>query len=166
MDSLARLGDVPTMKATQRESLVAFLGGVDRLISRLVDTFAQDVRGLPESRQRKAAKVFARAEKLRANIADELAFLNDYAQGGSAWWRERIENGRIIANLTGELSDDMIGLLENGTLPSETKARNEMIAFVAVAAAIAGGIYLWWRSRQGALGSYEDLEGCGCSLGG
>jgi hypothetical protein len=109
-----------------------------------------------------------RAESLKANVTDELARLNDSAQSGPAWWQARLANGRRIAYLADELSEDMIGFLETGTIPSEIRARNEMIAFCVVATLIAGtGVYFWWNSSkttdQSLSGGGED---CGCSLGG
>lgn len=167
--SLARVGNVPPAR-DQRASLIAFLEGVDRLLERLNTTFAADTQAVPEGERRPVNRIAARVATLRANVADELAQLNDSAQAGSEWLSERIENTRTIVGLTDELSSDMIGLLETGTVPSEKRQRNQVLLFGGVAAAIAGvGTYLWWRNEKAAETEQErmlasgEIEDCGCT---
>lgn len=160
--SLARLGDAPSIQATQREALVSFLRGVDSMVDRLVSTFTADIAAVPQEAMAPAQRILDRAGVVRANIVDELARLNDSAQGGDAWWRERVENGRHIVASTEDLSADMIGFLETGEVPSEKRKRNQVLVFTGVVAAIAG--VLWWRTKQKEQG-LSSVEDCGCSLG-
>lgn len=167
--SLARVGTAPPAR-DQRTSLIAFLEGVDRLLERLASTFAADTQAVPEGQRSPVNRIAARAATLRANVADELAQLNDSAQAGSAWLAERFENTRTIVGLVDELSSDMIGFLETGTIPSEKRQRNQLLIFGGVAAAIAGvGTYLWWRNEKAEEAEQErmiasgELEDCGCT---
>lgn len=170
--SLSKLQDVPSLKNTQRESLAAFLAGVDSTIERLAGTFAQDVEAIPEARRAPGNRILVRADRLQSNIADELARLNDSAQGGDAWWTDRVSNGRVIVAGVEELSQDMVGFLTTGRVPSEDKARRKLWIFGGVAVAIAAaGTYAWWKNEQAAEAKLQglidsgDLEDCGCTGG-
>ncbi len=170
--SLSKLQDVPSLKGTQRESLVSFLTGVDSAVERLASTFIRDVEALPEARRAPGNRVLVRADRLQANIADELVRLNDSAQGGDAWWTERVSNGRVIVAGVEELSQDMVGFLQTGRVPSEDRARKKLWIFSGVAVAIAAaGTYAWWKYEKAAEAHIQglidsgELEDCGCTGG-
>jgi len=154
---------------TQRESLVGFLQGMGATLTRLAQTFTGDVAGLSQAGQVKAQGILARAHLLEGNINDELAILNDSAQGGDLWFRERVLNGKQIVDTLTVVSGDMVGLLRTGRVPSEEKNFKNLILFTGVAAAVGGlGGFLWWRGEkaaekeQEAMLSSGEIEDCGC----
>jgi len=167
--SLARIGDVPTLVRTQRESLVAFLQGTGATLARLVQTFSGDTAGLSQAGQVKAQGILARAHILEGNINDELALLNDSAQDGETWFRTRVLNGKQIVDTLTVLSGDMVGFLRTGRVPSEEKNFKNLLLFTGVAAAVGGlGGFLWWRGEKAAekeqlaMLASGEVEDCGC----
>ena len=154
---------------TQREALVGFLQGVGATLTRLVATFTADIAGLSQAGQVKGQSILARAHVLVGNINDELALLNDSAQGGEAWFRTRVLNGKEIVNTLGVIASDMVGFLQTGKIPSEERSFKELLLFGAVAAAVGGaGAYLWWRGEKAAEAEQVkmlesgEIEDCGC----
>jgi len=167
--ALARIGDAPGLVRTQRDALVAFLQGMLATITRLVTTFTGDIAGLSQAGQVKGATILSRAHVLEGNINDELAYLNDSAQAGDLWFRERILNGKqIVADLT-TISSDMVAFLQTGRIPSEERNLKELLIFTGVATLVGGaGAYLWWRGEKAAekeqlaMLASGEIEDCGC----
>jgi len=170
MTGLARLGDTQTLYRTERDALTAFLQGLSQTVTRLVGTFTTDLQSAPAAAQAPGERILARAQTAIANIADEMAYLNDSAQQTtSAWWRERVVNSRQIVGDVQSVSDDMIGLLTTGRVPSEERSRRNMLLMGGAALAVAaGGYYYYWKREKEAeeeqtrMLESGDLEDCGC----
>lgn len=166
--SLARLNDAASIRSAQRDRLISFLTSADQNIERLSTLFDADIAALPEEGRVVAERIKVRAATLRANVADELARLND-----SAWttrFQDRVENVRIIMHSTDELAGDMAGFLATGKIPSEAAARRKLWILGGVVAAVAAGGYaLWWREEKAAEAEQErmlasgEIEDCGCT---
>lgn len=167
---LARIGDVQTLIRTRKEALIGFLTETGATVQRLATTFEEDLNRLEEPARTIGHRLLDTATTIVGNVNDELAQLNDpAAPPGAPWIQERIANARTIVEATQELSDDMIGFLQTGEIPSDKRRRKQMWIFGGMAAAIGGlGYFLWWKNEKEAEAEQTrmiesgELEDCGC----
>jgi hypothetical protein len=80
-----------------------------------------------------------------------------------------VANARQIVEEVQSISDDMVGLLTTGRVPSEERSRRNLLLVGAAAVTAAGiGYYWWWRNEklaeeeQTRMLESGELEDCGC----
>lgn len=168
--SLATLESAASLMEQRRSGFAAAYQGMGTALDRLVATFTEDINGLNENLRPLADRVLDRASNVRAWINGEVLKLNEQNES-EAWWLERSRAGAYISNQLELVQEDMIGLVDEGRLPSEDRARREVVKVSVLAALLAGsGYYLWWRKEKAAEAEQTEMlasgeiEDCGCKV--
>lgn len=170
MGSLAKLDDAAALLEERRGALVRDLEAMGASIDRIVQVFGEDARDLIENLRPLAERVFERARLVRAYVNNELVLMREPRPvSDTAWWRERGVAVLTIGGRINDLSEDMIGLLEDGKLPSEERATRELWTMAGLGAlfgVVGYGLYQYLEKRaedeQTRMIESGEIEDCGC----
>lgn len=170
MGSLAKLDDAAALLEERRGALVRDLEAMGATIDRIVQVFTADARDLIPALQPLAERVLDRASLVRAYVNNELVLMREPRPVSDAsWWRERGVAVLTIGGRVNDLSEDMIGLLEDGKLPSEERATRELYTMAGLGALfgmVGYGIYQYFEKlaeeEQTRAIESGEIEDCGC----
>jgi hypothetical protein len=170
MGSLAKLDEAAVLLEERRGALVRDLEVQGSDVDRMVQVFREDIVGLNEPLGPLAERVLDRARLVRAYINNELVLMRTpELLSQTSWWRARGVAVLTIGGKIGEISEDMIGLLEDGALPSEQRATRQLWTMAGLGAlfGLAGyGVWLWTEknaeAEQTRMIESGEIEDCGC----
>lgn len=173
MGNLAKLDDAAALLEERRGALVADLDALAASVDRMIRIFTDDTRDLAEELRPLADRVLERAQLARAHVNHELVLMREPRPiSQTVWWRERGVAVLTIGQEVAGLSEDMIGLLENGFLPSEQRARTEFVTVIGLGTIFGIVGYGIWNhfekkaeEEQTRMIESGEIEDCGCDVG-